>query len=171
MRVAQECSQHRRKDPYIVHRDGRLEDTKRLASERRFAFSQGSVERDYLDACTKSRLAREAAAQEERERRVRDAEQLAEEAEKREKEQKEAAENLRRAARKLQRRAIAAAAAAAAAVILLIVAVLMWRAAQEQAHRAQEAVLAVQNALTDSFFRTIGVSKENIPMQDEREAL
>ena len=97
--------------------------------------------------------------------------QRAELSEQREKEQKEAAENLRRAARKLQRRAIAAAAAAAAAVILLIVAVLMWRAAQEQAHRAQEAVLAVQNALTDSFFRTIGVSKENIPTQDEREAL
>ena len=79
VRAAQEWNQHRREEPYLVHRDGRLEDARKLVSEPRFAFSPGSVERDYLNACTENQLAREAAAQEERERRLKDAEQLSKE--------------------------------------------------------------------------------------------
>ena len=44
-------------------------------------------------------------------------------------------------------------------------------AAEEQAHRAEIAAQMAQHALTDSFFRTIGVSNEKIPTRDEREAL
>ena len=37
--------------------------------------------------------------------------------------------------------------------------------------KAKAAALAAQRALTDSFFRTIGVSGQNVPPRDEREAL
>jgi hypothetical protein len=102
----------------------------------------------------------------------------ADETEKRSKEQKESAN-------KLRRRAFVATGAAVIALILLAVSVLMWRAAQEQAkiadqqkkaaqeqaNRAETATQAAQHALTDGFFRTIGVSHEKIISQDEREAL
>lgn len=49
------------------------------------------------------------------------------------------------------------------------------RKAFESAHlsfqQAHIAVQQAQHALTDSFFRTIGVSRESIPSRDEREAL
>ena len=92
--------------------------------------------------------------------------QRAELSEQREKEQKEAAEKLGQAASKLRRRAIGAAGAAAAALILLALSALMWRAAQISAETAQ-------HALTDSFFRIIGVASQGIgiPTRDDREAL
>jgi hypothetical protein len=40
-----------------------------------------------------------------------------------------------------------------------------------QQQEAQRATQVKQSAMTDSFFRTIGVSSENIPTRDEREAL
>ena len=40
-----------------------------------------------------------------------------------------------------------------------------------QRYEAQSATREAQNALTGSFFRTIGVSSADIPTQDEREAL
>jgi hypothetical protein len=70
IRAANEWNEKDRSDDYLVHRDGRLEYAKKLVSEQRFAFSHGSVERDYLDACIENQLAREAIAQEERERRL-----------------------------------------------------------------------------------------------------
>jgi hypothetical protein len=97
--------------------------------------------------------------------------QRAELSEQSEKEQKESAN-------KLRRRAFAAAGAAGVALILLVVSVLLWRNADEQAriaaiqrNAAEEQALAAQNALTDSFFRTIGLSDAKIPTRDEREAL
>jgi hypothetical protein len=131
----------------------------------------------------RERLAREEKERQEREieaaQRIARAEATrAEEAEKHAKEQKESAN-------KLRRRAIVAAAAAVAALILLVMSVVMWRAAneeariaatqraaaEEQALRAREAANTAQNALTDSFFSTIGVSDGNTPSRDEREAL
>jgi hypothetical protein len=44
-------------------------------------------------------------------------------------------------------------------------------AAEKQSQIAQAEAQAAQQALTDSFFRTIGVSSEDIPTRDEREAL
>ena len=72
-----------------------------------------------------------------------------------------------------------------AAVILLATSIFMWRAARDQARiatiqravaarqaiRANDAAVAAQNALTDSFFRTIGISKGDTLARDEREAL
>src|SRR5262249_29916486 len=43
--------------------------------------------------------------------------------------------------------------------------------AEDQTKIAKERLLAAQLALTDSFFRTIGVSYDNFPPRDEREAL
>jgi hypothetical protein len=43
--------------------------------------------------------------------------------------------------------------------------------AMDQEKIANERLEATQSALTDDFFRTIGVSNEKIPRQDEREAL
>jgi hypothetical protein len=67
-------------------------------------------------------------------------------------------------AQKLQRFACVSVGAAVVALILLVVSVFLlrnsvWarRAAQEQAHLAQIAAEAAQHALTDSFFRLIGV--------------
>ena len=130
---------------------------------------------------SESRTLRERLAQEEKDRQEREIEatrklaeaqkQRAELSEQREKDQKEAA-------RKLRRRAIAAAGAAAAAVILFVISTVMWRAAnvqralaEEQALRARAAADAAQQALTNSFFRTIGVSGQGVPPRDEREAL
>ena len=74
----------------------------------------------------------------------------AEEAEKREQEQKVAAEKLEEAAQKLRAERAAA---------------------EEQGRIAQAAADAAQHALTDSFFRTIGISSAYITPRDEREAL
>ena len=43
VRAAQEWNQHRQEDPYLVHRDGRLEDAGKLVSEQRFAFSMDQL--------------------------------------------------------------------------------------------------------------------------------
>jgi hypothetical protein len=119
VRAAKEWDESRRKSDLLVHRDGRLQDATELISERRFEFPLGSVERVYLDACEENQSAREAAVQEERGRRLKDAERLAhseatraEEAEKRAKEQKEAASKLRRLVWMLALLVLAAAAAA-----------------------------------------------------------
>jgi hypothetical protein len=81
-------------------------------------------------------------------------------------------------AQKLQRFACVSVGAAVVALILLVVSVFLlrnsvWarRAAQEQAHLAQIAAEAAQHALTDSFFRIIGVLNQDVLPRDEREAL
>jgi hypothetical protein len=74
----------------------------------------------------------------------------AEEAEKREQEQKESAKKLEEAAKKLRvERAVA----------------------EEQGRIARAAADTAGRALSDSFFRTIGVSKTEVPPADEREAM
>src|SRR5262249_6932732 len=45
------------------------------------------------------------------------------------------------------------------------------RFAVDEARKASYAARQVRRVLTDSFFRTIGVSDENFPTSDEREAL
>jgi hypothetical protein len=119
VRAAKEWDESGRKLDLLVHRDGRLKDAKKLVSERRFAFSAGSGERDYLDVCEWNQSQKETAAQEERERRLKDAERLAraeaeraEDARKLAEEQKQRAElseqrekDQKEAARKLRRRA------------------------------------------------------------------
>jgi hypothetical protein len=141
IRAAKEWKEKDRSDDYLVHRDSRLTDAQKLVSEDRFAFLAGSVEDTYLDACVVNQQAREAAAQSERERQLRDAELLAETEKKRaaaaewatkaERQRATQAENtarqLAQAASKLRRRAIVAAAAAVAALVLFVVAGVMWR--------------------------------------------
>jgi hypothetical protein len=119
-------------------------------------------------------------------------EQELEDAEKRAKEQKEAASKLRRLAWML---ALVALSAGAAAIFGFQQrneainrkheaelanaekekqrqeAVAAENDAQNQAKIADERLQAAQLALTDSFFRTIGVSTRGIPTRDEREAL
>jgi hypothetical protein len=43
--------------------------------------------------------------------------------------------------------------------------------ARNNATQAKLAAKTAQRALTDTFFRTIGISKQNVPMRDERETL
>jgi hypothetical protein len=115
----------------------------------------------------KSRTARQERLEKERfEHRANEAERVqrleaerAEEAEKHAKEQKQSAIKLRRLA-------FVAAGAAAAALILLVVSVFLWR-------NSVWAADAAQRDLTDSFFRTIGVSDAYWmpPPRNEREAL
>jgi WD40 repeat protein len=152
VRAAQEWNQHRREDAYLVHRDGRLEDAKKLVAERRFTFAQGSVERDYLDTSIENQQVREAAAQEEHERRLTDAEQLAraqaeraEEAEKREKEQKEAASKLRRRAWILAMVTFAAIVASGLAVLGLNSALTQAKAALSREFAARSLLAAESN--------------------------
>jgi hypothetical protein len=107
-----------------------------------------------------SRELRERLAREERERQEREVEvvrklvgaqrERAEVAEKREQEQKEAAQKLEEAAQKLR---------------------VERAAAEEQGRIAQAAAETAQHALTNSFFRTIGVSNQDVLPLDEREAL
>lgn len=73
VRAAKEWDESGRKTDLLVHRDGRLKDAAQLISERRFAFVPESVEHTYLGACVTDQEAREAAAQEERDRRWRSA--------------------------------------------------------------------------------------------------
>jgi tetratricopeptide (TPR) repeat protein len=139
LHAAHEWNERHRKDAYLVHRDGRLEDATKLVLERRFAFRAGSVEQIYIDACEVSQCAREAAVREERERQLRYARQLAYA-------EAERAREAERAASKLRRLAIGTAGAAVAALILLVIAVFMWRAAQEQAQIATVQRLAAQSS-------------------------
>src|SRR5271165_3941853 len=92
-----------------------------------------------------------------------------------------------RALRERQRRRRAFTVAGAMTVVstLLLLLFFMWRGAndqriaaqasrvvaEEQSRIAQIAAQAAQRALTDDFFRTIGVSNAKIPPRDEREAL
>src|SRR5271165_1849439 len=113
-----------------------------------------------LKFITASRELREWLEQEARERQEKELEtarklekaqrERAEEAEKRVQEQKVAAQKLEEAAHKLR---------------------MERAAAEEQGRIAQAAADTAQHALTDSFFRTIGVSNTEIPPGDEREAL
>jgi WD40 repeat protein len=75
-RAAQDWDESGRKSYLLVHRDELLKDATELISERRFALLPGPVEHTYLDACITNQQMREAAAQEERERRLRDAQKL-----------------------------------------------------------------------------------------------
>jgi uncharacterized protein YjbI with pentapeptide repeats len=77
VRAAKEWDENGRKTDLLVHRDGRLKDAEQLISEKRFAFQSESVEQRYLEACLTDQQGREAAAQEERERRLRDAQRFA----------------------------------------------------------------------------------------------
>jgi aminopeptidase N len=133
VRAAKDWDEGDRKTDLLIHRDGRLKDAVELTSERRFTFLPGLVEHTYLTACVTDQKAREAAAQAERDRRLKDAERLLEEEAKRaraeagraaeaekaqrlEKERaKEAekyAEEQKQVAQKLRRRAFATAGAA-----------------------------------------------------------
>ena len=91
-RSAEEWDQGGRRDDLLVHRDGRLKDAEALLANSRFTLPEASVERAYLDACSAAQRSREAAENEEQERRIRDAERIAEE-------QKKAAEAERRSVR------------------------------------------------------------------------
>jgi tetratricopeptide (TPR) repeat protein len=83
VRAAKDWDESGRKSDLLVHRDGRLKDATTLIFERRFSFLPESVEQAYLDACLTNQQAYEAAAQEERERKLRDAQRLLEEQAKR----------------------------------------------------------------------------------------
>lgn len=78
-RAAQDWEQSARQADLLVHRDGRLQELDTLLVNPRFALPPGSLELAYLEACRVAQRAREAAAREEQERRVRDAERIAEE--------------------------------------------------------------------------------------------
>jgi len=87
--------------------------------------------------------------------------------------------------RQRRRRAFTVAGAMTVVSTLLLLLFFMWRGAndqriaaqasrvvaEEQSRIAQIAAQAAQRALTDDFFRTIGVSNAKIPPRDEREAL
>ena len=66
-----------------------------------------------------------------------------------------------------RRRTITNVVSIAAAIVFFLLAGMAWW----QRYEAQSATREAQNALTGSFFRTIGVSSADIPTQDEREAL
>jgi hypothetical protein len=73
-RSAAEWVERGRSDDALVHRNGRLRDVLDLIREPRFVPKKNSLEEAYLVACQAAQAAREAAAREEQERRVRDAE-------------------------------------------------------------------------------------------------
>src|SRR5262249_52540836 len=78
-RAAAEWTKERQREDLLVHRDGRLKDAEALLATPGYVVSADSDERAYLNACTAAQQAREAAVQEEQERRIRDAERIAEE--------------------------------------------------------------------------------------------
>jgi hypothetical protein len=67
VQAAQKWNLHRQEEAYLVHRDGSLEDAKKLVSDRRFVFPTGSLERMYLDTCVFTQQEREQKAKEEQE--------------------------------------------------------------------------------------------------------
>jgi len=143
-RAAKDWDEGHRKADLLVHRDGRLTDATDLVAEKRFAFRPGSVEESYLDACVADQNAREAAAQTQRDRQLKDAQNLADE-------KALLAETEKKAASNLRRRAIVAAVAALAALLLLVIAIVLWRKseaqkieAEREAHLAQVSRLAAQ---------------------------
>src|SRR5690606_26856851 len=78
-RAAEEWDQGAQRDDLLIHRDGRLKDAEALVADPRFMLSDASVERAYLNACSRAQRAREAAEKEEQQRRIRDAERIADE--------------------------------------------------------------------------------------------
>jgi tetratricopeptide (TPR) repeat protein len=152
MRAAKDWDESGRKSDLLVHRDGRLKDAMKLISEQRFAFLPGSLEHTYLDACVTDQQAREAAAQEERERRLQDAQRLAQEAEKFAREQEAAAS-------KLRRRAVVASGAAGAALMLLVISFVMWRNSESARVAADDARNHADQLIDSMLFNLLGKLK------------
>ena len=75
-RAAQDWAQGGHGDDFLIHRDHRLSDAEQLVAEPRFAARLDNPDRDYLAACRNAQNQREAADQQERERRIRDAERM-----------------------------------------------------------------------------------------------
>ena len=75
--AAREWRAAREREDLLLHRDARLAEVEALAREPRFAPPPDEPAADYLAACRAAQDAREAAAREEQERRVRDAERFA----------------------------------------------------------------------------------------------
>jgi hypothetical protein len=94
-RAAAEWTKERQREDLLVHRNGRLKDAEALLATPGYVVSADSDERAYLNACTAAQQAREAAVQEEQERRIRDAERIAEEQRKAAKAQKNIARRTR----------------------------------------------------------------------------
>ena len=78
-RSAAEWKKEGLREDLLVHRNGRLKDAEALLATPGYVVSADSDERAYLNACIAAQQAREAAVQEEQERRIRDAERIAEE--------------------------------------------------------------------------------------------
>ena len=78
-RAAEEWERDGHRADLLVHRDARLEELKELVATPRFGPLEGTTERQYFSACLAAQSAREAVANQDRDRRIRDAERIAKE--------------------------------------------------------------------------------------------
>jgi WD40 repeat protein len=147
VRAAKDWDEGGRNTDLLIHRDGRLKDATELISEQRFSFGPESVERAYLEVCIIDQHAREAAVQEERERRMRDAQRLAQAERERAEEAEKRAQEQKQAASKLRRRALAATGAAITAVLAFILAGIGWFSAERMRQSALSSKLATDSEL------------------------
>ena len=142
-------------------------------AQRYVTLAEWNEAKTFLEKSTEDVKQREATAQEERERRFRDTERLAQAVAERAKVAEKYAEQEKETASRLRRLALVAGIAASVAFVLLVVSILLglsYMAHQTDEEQKLRATIA-QHALTDSFFRTIGLSNEGIPTGEEREAL